>query len=186
MGGKSKIQSSDNWPQSFIDGNQEAIATFYEKEYAKLVFFVYSYVLNKERATDLASQVFLKLLQMPQNKRASLLPATEHEFKKYVYSMAKNAVIDGSRKQKSKEKFDLEAKGNTANNNNDALSFIANDSYEKVAQNLGTQQRTIFEMHANGYNNQEIAQKLAISNNTVKNTLVTAKKKLRTLWNSYF
>lgn len=50
---------------------------------------------------------------------------------------------------------------------------------------LPEQQKTIFELHLNGFDNQAIAEKLNLSYNTVRNTLSTSKKKLRYLWHKF-
>jgi len=59
----------------------------------------------------------------------------------------------------------------------------AESDYLALISVLPEQQKTIFELHMNGYDNQSIADELKISYNTVRNTLSTSKKKLRVLWN---
>lgn len=175
------IFSRKSWVIKFIEGNQESIGDFYAIEFPKLVFFVYSYVHNTEFATDLASQVFSKLLNMPLENRSSQLPRNEAEFKKYVYTSAKNLVIDESRKQKNKLKYE-HAVQNELNTTENQENYTINQLKEEAYKNIGNQQQRIFELHVQGFKNQEIAQQLNISENTVKNTLVTTKKKLRSIW----
>ena len=56
------------------------------------------------------------------------------------------------------------------------------EAIKHLLNNLPNREREMIELHLQGYKNEEIATQLNISYNTVRNTLHSAKQRIKKLW----
>jgi RNA polymerase sigma factor (sigma-70 family) len=65
---------------------------------------------------------------------------------------------------------------------NIAFDKLSSDELVRMLDLLQPRQREILHLHIIGYRNEEIAEKLGITYNTVKNNIYEARLRLRKLW----
>lgn len=75
--------------QAVQSGHTDAFAVFYERYVDQLYAFIYYKTHHRETAQDLTSKTFLKAL-----KGINSLKATENSFRPWLYTIARNNVID--------------------------------------------------------------------------------------------
>lgn len=69
---------------------------------------------------------------------------------------------------------------------NEAEEFIENGTMNYLKKCLTHAELKIIEFHLNGYKNEEISKELNLSYNTIRNTISSAKKKLRAMYKSLY
>ena len=148
----------------------------FKKYSAELLMIAYSFTKDLDIARDAVSECFVKLLE-----HEIVLERSEDEIKAWLIVVVKNHCLDFNR---------------TSSNRNLILSFlnfdyltenkwyekVEKDSVQKLINLLSTKEAEVFNLHLEGYTNDEIKEKLSVSYSTVKNQLYEAKKKLRKIW----
>lgn len=152
-----------------------------------MVLNAYSIVKDKEVAKDMVAKVFEKVLLIHTDERTDRFDGSFAYFKNTVNLVLRNLCLDyikleSNRKEILKNRFWLNP--NMAKNGAEDI-FVA-DAFTNLKQHFGKQQCTILELHLEGYKNDEIAEKLNISYNTVRNTLTNVRKKAKKLWEYFF
>lgn len=162
--------------RNFSKGDREAIETMYYQYKPSVMRFVLSMVKDAEEAEVIYHNVFLKILR----KRKEL--DSEKSIKSYIFTISKNEVIDyfnqlNSDKKKAEEFYnnrierpvDLKLEEEALMNRLEDAIDLLTDQRKKVIQ------LSYFE----NLSYQEIAERMLISKNTVKNHLIKAKISLR-------
>ncbi|QNL50763.1 RNA polymerase sigma-70 factor [Olivibacter sp. SDN3] len=135
--------------------------------YAKLCFFAFQHLGDKQEAEDLAQEAFMAYLK----KRNQLSKDTD-VIRSFLYSSVKNACYNTIRRQqvirryfKLREDSEVEeAKYLTSMIRTEVLAAVY-----KIIDDLPEGCREIFRMgYLEGLNNQEISEKLGVTINTVK------------------
>lgn len=162
------------------EGSYSAFNQIYEIYADMLYNFVLGLTKSPSEAKDVVQDTFLKIWQ---NKH-SLSP--DLSFKSYLYTIAKNQIIDTFHKQIDNVSFDtymysgayLEKSENNVEINMNYDEFMVK---LKLAKNKMTdKQRKIFELNKEqGYTIDEIATMLDLSSKTIRNTLSLSLKILR-------
>lgn len=162
------------------NGNNEAFGVIYRHYFGPLVLFLEMLTRDSEEAKEIAQSVFLKIYE----NRENINP--DDNFRGYLFKSAKMEVFQAFRKRKVEEKF-----VSHATYSHEAFDIAPDDilvgkELELVLQiyidNMPPQRRRIFEMsRMKGMSNEEIAQELNLSKNTVRNQLQIAKDGLREL-----
>lgn len=173
---------SSQW-KAFIEGNNEAVSEIYDKLLPKLLFTAYNYVKNKEDAKDIVAQVFEKLLLMNTEERHERLSGVNEKLETFLIVLVKNRSLNhvkGKNNRRSILKnipwiYKLRSEGQAA---------IEKD-FHLLVQCLSKRQNEVFNFHHQGYKNKEIAERLDVSEQTVKNTLSSARKNLRSLYYTF-
>lgn len=174
---------SSQW-KSFIEGNNTVIQDIYLKYHDDLLMHAYSMLSNQEQAKDIVASVYMKLLEMPPKKRKELLADSANHLDQFLHYIVKNKCIDHLRQEKNRIKLQKKR----------VLPFLPQysspdelmeEDISFLLQMVPGQQKKILQLHLDGYSNQDIADDIKISYNTVRNTLTVAKKKVRKLWNSF-
>lgn len=153
----------------FITGDNHALGELYSTLFEPLVFISYFYVRNNEIARDIVSELFVTVLSTPVRERNSKW-GTIIGVKAYLSVAVRNKSIDYFR----------------SNTNQLAIAkdvFTTEDSEMHVFQleeleKLPIAELELFQMHLDGYKNEEIAQHIGISEKTVRNKLSLIRKKL--------
>lgn len=149
-----------------------------EKYYPRVYAFALVHVKSEAMAKDLTQDVFLQLI-----KRRSRLSEIDN-LESYIFSMTRNAIYRNYRKiqqnqdlksQMLRSMSDLQMDSSQQVESREMEHFL----YEMVDQ-LPDRQKEIFHLsREKGLTHKEIAEKLNISPNTVKNHMIQALKTLR-------
>lgn len=159
-------------------GDEAAFAAVYEMYSKRLYYFAHRFLKNKEQSEEIVSESFLNLWL---NKEKL---DTRYPIEPYLYTIARRLTLNVLRNiatsKAAQEKLWLLF--NETHNETEEAIFVADlerFSEESIVK-LPRQQQQVFRLsRREGLNYDEIAQKLDISRNTVKNHLVQAVKTLR-------
>lgn len=162
----------------FNKGNVTAFSHFYHLFYTRLCYFAEGLIADQTAAEDIVEEVFVKLW----NKRGNF--ETEKNIRAFLFISTKNACLDFLRHERSVEQS-REAWQYLAADQEDYVlnriieSEVITTIYDAI-ERLPTKCRKIFKMsYLDSMKNQEIATRLGISVNTVKNQKVRALQLLR-------
>jgi RNA polymerase sigma-70 factor, ECF subfamily len=162
---------------AYTDGDTNAFGILYDRYIKKIYAFIYYKTFDSETAEDLTSTTFLKALN-----KIDTLDVTKGNFSTWLYSIARNTVIDHYRShartaQTGEDVFDLSGDDRTAD------TLDARDSLSKVEtylQTLSPLQREIVTLRvweARSY--KEIAEITGGTENSVKMSFSRTIRKLR-------
>ena len=170
--------------KKYIIGLQKGSYSDFNKLYDlyadRLYGFAYNLTHSSEMAEEIVQEVFLKIWQM----REHLSP--EYSFRSFLFTIAKNKFLNDLRNRLTLLSYDeyitqLDVTEGGENSTENEFNF--NELNEQVLQSkdkLSKRQKMIFEMSKEeGLSNQEIALKLGISEQSVRNQLSSALKVLR-------
>lgn len=163
---------------AFRQGDLKAFDAIYDQMYQPILTFC-KYMVTVEDAEDILAEIFLKLWKL-RDKWDSI-----NNIKAFLYMSARNACFDVLRSKKTREEKQT------------AIASLMEQEQELVLQsemeseliyrikreidNLPGNCRTVFTLsYFEGYKNPEIAEKLNLSDQTVKNLKAAALKAIRT------
>jgi RNA polymerase sigma-70 factor (ECF subfamily) len=144
---------------------------------------LYGFVLVHTKSTFIAEEVVQDTFIKIWAKRHSL--STEGSFKSLLLTMAKNQLIDVFRQQLNRVEFTdfIEYCEEQQSYNPVEADIYFEDFYEKLNQTkkiLPEKQRIVFELsREKGLDTKVIAERLGLSEQTIKNQLTSALKTLR-------
>jgi len=169
-----EYQSNSDLIKLLNNGDIVAFDAIYARYCHRLYGFVIRYLKNKEDAEEIVQEVFLKIWENRQkiNNYSS--------FDSFLFTIAYNSTISLLRKRVNEQKYvenlKLRQQVNIGTDLIDEIQF--NELNEKVyslLNQLTPRQKEIFRLsRKEGLTHEEIAKKLNISTNTVKNHLVAA------------
>ena len=160
-------------------GDIVAFDAVYEKYFHRLYGFVLRYLKRSEDAEGIVHDVFLKIWEA----RSKI--EVYASFESFLFTIAYNTSISLLRKRvsetKSREYLKSQQQIYNADTAIDELHFKElNSKVQSLLRKLTPRQKEIYLLsREKGLTHKEIAQKLNISENTVKNHLVTALKYLK-------
>ena len=173
--------------RAYLNGRDEEFFYSLVREMPKLIFYAYSFVKEKEIASDITSEIFEKFIRYSVEERVEKVTDNPIYFKNLIYIIIKNKCIDHLRKESTRAKIIEEKKlGQKHTEFNKAESKFVEDAFKNLIEELGSRQKEILLMYVEGYSTAEIANSLEISINTVQNTLAVSKKKVSVLWDDFF
>ena len=160
------------------EGNQLAFSIVYKTYAAQTFSLAFKYLLNKELAEDAVQNLFLKLW-LKTEEIDETKPIT-----RYLFTMLKNDLLNTLRDSKKNIylledclSMVLELEDNSQNEN---LKQEQMNIIQQALEQLSPQRRKVFEMKVSGkYSNQEIADKLNLSINTIKFQYSQSLKQIR-------
>ena len=160
------------------EGNQLAFSIVYETYAAQTFSLAFKYLLNKELAEDAVQNLFLKLWLKKEE-----IDETK-PINRYLFTMLKNDLLNTLRDSKKNIylledclSMVLELEDNSQNEN---LKQEQMNIIQQALEQLSPQRRKVFEMKVSGkYSNQEIADKLNLSINTIKFQYSQSLKQIR-------
>ena len=170
----------------YIEGNNYAVAELYSRFKNRLLLLAYNYCRDKEMSRDIVQDVFEKLLLLPIEKRKDYFGKIDSNIEAYLSVIVKNKCIDSRRVTNNRGKVlsDIRYPFDTSEKNASLERFCL-DGLKEMLSNLQPREQQIIQLHIDGYKNEEIADHLNITYNTVKNNIYEAKKKLKNLWNLF-
>ncbi|OOG77133.1 RNA polymerase sigma factor [Algoriphagus sp. A40] len=163
--------------EAFRNGEKQAIEAVYSFYKAPVMRFIVSMVKDSIDSESIFHEVIMKVIR----RREKL--SADDGINAYVFTIAKNEVIDYFKKLKK----DRERIEDYYKNRIDSQNVMSAADEEEVFTNLegaldglSVQRKKVIELsYFQNLSYQEIAEKLMISKNTVKNHLIKAKIMLR-------
>ena len=160
------------------EGNQLAFSIVYKTYAAQTFSLAFKYLLNKELDEDAVQNLFLKLWLKKEE-----IDETK-PINRYLFTMLKNDLLNTLRDSKKNIylledclSMVLELEDNSQNEN---LKQEQMNIIQQALEQLSPQRRKVFEMKVSGkYSNQEIADKLNLSINTIKFQYSQSLKQIR-------
>jgi RNA polymerase sigma-70 factor (ECF subfamily) len=137
---------------------------------------------NREEARDIVNNAFLKLLEQKQSSNA------QQNINAYLFTIVKNSCIDylrrsaTARNNKEHFLFALEQVDEKDLLEDDTLALVLNKIYTEI-EKLPPGCKEVFKLsYIDELKNREIAEKLQITEKTVRNQISKARKILRTIF----
>jgi len=157
----------------FNKGNPKSLKAIFDRYYAPLCFFAERMVAHREQAQDIVTECFVKLWELHANF------ATEQNIKAFLYITTKNACLNylkqserNAMRQSDLAYFHSHAEDHILSEMTRA--DVLREVYTAI-ESLPPQCRKILRMSfVDGMKNQEIAEQLKLSVQTVKNQKVRA------------
>ena len=179
-----KIDSNDNEHELLkmvATGSREAFEVIYKMHFIAVYHFAKRFVSDTQIAEDITSESFLKLWERF-NHFNSL-----HGIKSFLFTSAKNACINQNRSYQRVQAREQEFAYLSSTENVDPFDAeIKAKVYQHIyneIEKLPEQEKKVFKMaYLQGMNNEEIAEKLGINNQSVRNYKARALKKLRLIF----
>lgn len=161
--------------EAIVKSNHAAFSQLFHKYGPMLYAFVVSILKDETESEEVVQDIFLKIWE----KRKELKP--DSSFKSYLFTIAYNAARKVYRKKLLDNKYKQEAAIMLGQNPSSELSTIEFrnllDYVDTLIEKLPSARREIFVMSKKeGLKNEEIATRLNLSEQTVKNQLVAARK----------
>ncbi len=160
------------------DGDEAAFRAIYDQLHERVYRLLFSLVKDHEQTQELLQETFVSLWlhRAKLNASQSLYP--------YIYLTARRLAIDYFRKKITETDAKVYLKQRLVEEINDTEQTLAaldlQHFTEQVVKTLPKQQQTVFILsRKEGLSHDEIAERLQISRNTVKNHLVGALKTLK-------
>lgn len=155
-------------------GDMLAFDTIYERYCKRLYGFVLRYIKQEADAEEIVQEVFIKIWEA--RSRIDVYSS----FESFIFTIAYNTTISLLRKRVNEKKY-LEHLGSLQqfDNGNEIIDEIQfnelNEKVQSLLNELSPRQKEIFLLsREEGLTHDEIAKRLNISKNTVKNHMVTA------------
>jgi RNA polymerase sigma-70 factor (family 1) len=179
------VESENEYILALQNDSNEAFEYLYHLYAPRLYGFVHNLTKSSDLAEEVVQETFIKIWE----NRGTIRP--EYSFKSYLFMIARNHVINVFRRQSiisTLEESDAIqnniafSESNTGNlaELNELKTYI-----EKAKKHLSPRQCEIFELSKEkGFSNQEIADKLKITNQSVKNQLSASLHILQTYFNA--
>lgn len=147
------------------------------KYYNELIYYVQKLTNDKEKSTDIIQETYTKTLEKSKNSNI------ENE-RAFLYKVARNLVIDQSRKKKKIQKIEFEEHEHsipkTEQPEDIALNYSRKRELKNIINTLPTRSKQAFVLHVlKGYSRQEIAKIMGISVNAVQKHITRGTKKLQ-------
>lgn len=157
--------------------DSKAFRVLFLRYFPRLKYFIGGLLGDQIEAENLTQDIFLRIWQ---NRERF---AEVQNFNAYLYRMAKNAVCNFVERTRLQESFLASQEDNPMCDESVTGKMIADELEQFITQcveQMPTQRRTVFTMsRREGFSNEQIAQKLAISRRTVESHISAALADLR-------
>lgn len=177
--------------RQFIEGLKSGSHKDFDKLYAIYADLLYGFVLNLTKSSTIAKDILQETFLRVWQTREQL--SSEMSFKSYLYSIARNLIIDTFRHQVRSVAFEEYITSNaylnyTENTVEEDIDFDEfKNKLEQAKKKLNDRQRQIFELsREKGLSISVIAQQLGLTEKTVKNQLTMIMKILRIELSHYY
>ena len=150
-----------------------AFDAIYERYAKRLYGFVLRYIKQEEDAKEIVQEVFITIWETREKIE------TYYSFESFIFTIAYNSTISLLRKKISESKYidylkSLQYLESDDNVTNEIQFKEINEQVQQLINQLTPRQREVFKLsREEGLTHKEIAEKLNISTNTVKNHLVS-------------
>ena len=167
--------TDDNLVTFLKKGEKQAYKVLFERYGPRLYLFALKYLKEKEDAKDLLNEVFLKLWENRQNLRSN------SSMKAYLFTIAYNNIRQRFLKKVREEKYVrafAEEYLSDSSKEEEQLDYqLFVDKINQIIGLLPPRRREIFILsYKEELKNQQIAEKLGLSDHHIKKQLVIARK----------
>jgi RNA polymerase sigma-70 factor (ECF subfamily) len=167
----------------FIQGDPEAFSKIYALLAPRLKAMAYRYCRNTENASDIVQDVFTKLAAMDSRTRMEHFGSSEANLEGWLMVSVKHRAMDIVKIEESRRKKRTQVRSTFADQTqNGSEETTTQQRFHLMCKFLQPRQREVIELHIEGYRNDEIADRLNLSYNTVKNNIYEARQKLKNIW----
>ena len=144
--------------------------------YKELVYFVQRMVENKDQAVEVVQETYVKTIE--KSKETTI----ENE-RAFLYKVARNIVIDQSRKDKNKEFIEYEEEDYFCSENEQPDEIVLENVKEELLlealESLPKHLKQVFVLHVfEGFTKKQIATIMNLNLNSVQKYVITATTKL--------
>jgi len=150
---------------------------------SKLVLTAFYFLKDIELAEDIVGDVFHKLLEMDTKERSEKLANVNDKIDVFLKVIVKNKCLDNLKVEKNRKV--LQQGIFLMLSRSIHHHPLIEEDFQQMLAILPERQREVLALHLKGFENEEIAQQLNITYNTVRNTLSNGKKKIRELWKTF-
>lgn len=163
----------------YKNGENQPIGLFYDFYATKLLMVAYKYLQNTQEAKDVVMDVFEKLIHLNNEKRKTIVPDSIDGFTAWLITITKNYCFDILKHKNVVAQYQSALVNVEPLTQPDADRIWDKQTIDNVINKLQGSEKEVASMHYSGYSHDEIAGKLKVSYNTVRNQLSSAKKKIR-------
>ena len=170
------IFNKRNTIERFRNGDHKAFRALYDTHFDSLYLFGLKYIPSQDVVEDIVQDSFIKVWE----RRDDFFD--EPSFKSFLYKSIRNSCLNYFEHKKVKDKFINYQKiifGGESFFNDSIIEEELNQIIANTLNELPDASRDIYMLYLNGLKNQEIADDLGISVNTVKTQKQRANKFLR-------
>lgn len=156
--------------------NSQAFKEVFERLFPYLCNLAARIVLDDDKAKDIAQEAFVKLWTKDDEEFES-----ENSLKAYLYVLVKNASISELRKEKNKNNLSIDD-GVSIPEKDFLNEILREETYQMLREainELSPQAAKVVGLALNGYGNQQIAEELDVTINTIKTVKKRAYKALK-------
>ncbi len=164
---------------AFKSGDNQSLGFVYDVYAAKLSMVAYKYLQNTQEAKDVVMDIFEKLIYMSEEKRKLTVPETVDGFTGWLVTITKNYTLDQLKHKSIVARYQAESANIEPSTVPDADRIWDKQTVDFVINQLKGSEKEVASLHYSGFSHDEIATKLNVSYNTVRNQLFSAKKKIR-------
>ena len=176
----------ESW-NSYLKGDNSALEPIYNFFYFDLFNRAYRLLKDEEKSKDIVHDVFLKLCAYSLKDRMSKPSGSSFILKAYLLRAVRNRCLDFIDQETNRRTILDGVKDSIFQLFSRSLaeeSFVE-ANYKEMLDMLPDRQREILQLHLDGYQNDEIAESLNLSYNTVRNQISTSKATIRSLWSTF-
>lgn len=164
----------DQHIQGIAKGSMSAFKLFFDAFYPSLCHFCDEFVKIEEVAIDIAQEAMIEFWRNRESQ------SSVKQAKVYLYTIGRNKALNYLRHQKVEDRYNADFNESELID----LAYIEDEVYNvlhKAIHHLPARSQNIIQLALKGYGNNEIAEELGISVNTVKTLKKSAYSKLREL-----
>lgn len=157
--------------------DSQAFKVIFERLFPSMCMLASRLLKDEEKGKDIAQEAFVKLWQKKQDEEF----ADESALRAYLYVLVKNACLNQIQKESRVNNSPLENAMTLAEQEfiNEVLREETYQLLREAIRNLSSQARDVIDLTLKGASNQEIADQLGVSLNTVKTVKKRAYRSLR-------
>lgn len=166
---------------NYLNGDNHSLGHLYDSLFEPLVLKAIYYTKDPNIARDIVSNLFVYLIELSPKQRIERWEQHSN-FEFLLLAIVRNKCLDYLKTKRIHERIELEIEKNSP--------FIQEEKelmeqLEACLNELTENERTLINLHLDGFDNREIALKMDISEKTVRNKLSLTRKVLFNLWGKF-
>jgi RNA polymerase sigma factor (sigma-70 family) len=175
-----------NLTRRFINGEEGAFEEIYAMLSPRLKLTAYRFCRNSETAMDVVQDIFAKLAAMDIPARIEHFGGEHANIEGWLMVGVKHRAMDIVKIETNRRKKGQDVLY-TFEDQTNSLSeeHITHERFSQMCEKLQPRQREVMTLHIQGFRNEEIAARLDLTYNTVKNIIYEARLRLKELWLKY-
>lgn len=177
-------QSETELFEAYCQGQQEALGVLYLRLEKILLLHSYRICEDKDMAHDCVAELFEYLLHQSAEEKSKFIASNSlTNVQGWFYTLVRNRTLDAMRRKAMRKRSYLEF-GRWFQIGSPSPEMPTGDyDREKLLALLSAREKEALELYTDGHPYQQIAERLAVSSDTVKTLIRRGKEKLRKLKN---